>query len=102
MAKSRKKKTTSQQVMGMAALTMPAPVRDVVTTRWGSRLALLLGAGLLATGVVSLNWSDGKPHVQFNKERAAEIRHEIEEFEGQHQQEKERLTERFGFGKKSQ
>ncbi len=93
MAKSRKK-TTAQQVMGVAAMAMPAPVRDAVTSRWGARLSLLIGAALVASGVVTLQWSDGKPKVQINRERALEIEHRVQQFEEQ-RHDRERLTDRI-------
>lgn len=97
MAKSRKK-TTAQQVMGVAAMAMPAPVRDAVTSRWGARLSLLIGAALVASGVVTLQWTDGKPKVQIDRERAREIEqrveHRVEQFEEQ-RHDRERLTDRI-------
>lgn len=101
MAKPRKKKqTVSQQIMGIAAMAMPAPLRDVVTSRWGARLSLLVAAALLATGIVSLQWTDGRPQVRFNRQRATEVKQSLEQFEGQHR-ERERFTDRWDFGHKS-
>ena len=77
MAKS-KKKTTSQQIMGIAAIAMPAPIRDIVVSRWGARLSLVLAAAMIASGILTLQWKDGKPHVQVNRERAAEVEHNLE------------------------
>ncbi len=102
MAKSRKK-TFSQHIVGLAAMTMPAPVRDVLVTRWGARLTLLSSAVLLGSGIISLQWNEGKPHVQLNRDRAAEVttkvEQRIEEVQKQHSGEK-RITDRWGFGEK--
>jgi hypothetical protein len=77
MAKS-KKKTTAQQIMGIAAIAMPAPIRDIVVSRWGARLSLVLAAAMIASGILTLQWTDGKPHVQVNRERAVEVQHNLE------------------------
>lgn len=78
MARSRKK-TAAQHVMGVASMAMPAPLRDIVTTRWGARLSLVVVAGLVSSGVLSVDWTDGKPHVQVNKERAREVENNLEQ-----------------------
>ena len=78
MARSRKK-TTAQHVMGVAAMAMPTPLRDIVTTRWGARLSLLVAAALAGSGVLSVDWTDGKPHVQVNKDRAREVENTLEQ-----------------------
>jgi hypothetical protein len=78
MARSRKK-TTAQHVMGIASMAMPAPLRDIVTTRWGARLSLVVVAAMVSSGVLSVDWTDGKPHVQVNKERAREVENTLEQ-----------------------
>lgn len=78
MARSRKK-TAAQHVMGIASMAMPAPMRDIVTSRWGARLSLVVVAGLVSSGVLSVDWTDGKPHVQVNKERAREVENNLEQ-----------------------
>lgn len=104
MAKSKKKsKTAAQQVMGVASTTMPSPVRGIVTSRWGAPVFLVVAAALIASGIVTLQWSNGRPHVKVDRERATEVEHKLEErveqFEGNHA-DKGRITERFKFGKK--
>ena len=78
MARSRKK-TAAQHVMGVASMAMPAPLRDIVTTRWGARLSLVAVAAMVSSGVLSVDWTDGKPHVQVNKERAREVENNLEQ-----------------------
>ena len=78
MARSRKK-TAAQHVMGVASMAMPAPLRDIVTTRWGARLSLVVVAAMVSSGVLSVDWTDGKPHVQVNKERAREVENNLEQ-----------------------
>lgn len=76
MAKSRKK-TLGQQVVGAATIAMPTPIQQVAGSRWGSRLILLLTPLLFLGGIVTVNWSDGVPHLQINRERAQEVGHNI-------------------------
>lgn len=45
MARS-KQKTVGQQVIGVAAVGMPTPVKKVVASRWGARLCLVLFGAL--------------------------------------------------------
>ena len=78
MARSRKK-TAAQHVMGVASMAMPAPLRDIVTTRWGARLSLVAVAAMVSSGALSVDWTDGKPHVQVNKERAREVENNLEQ-----------------------
>ena len=78
MGRSRKK-TAAQHVMGVASMAMPAPLRDIVTTRWGARLSLVVVAAMVSSGVLSVDWTDGKPHVQVNKERAREVENNLEQ-----------------------
>lgn len=77
MARS-KKKTAAQHLVGVGAMAFPAPIRDVVASRWGARVTLVLVCALAASGVLTLDWSGGVPHLQVNKERAIEVQHNLE------------------------
>jgi hypothetical protein len=80
MARTKsRKKTLSQQVVGLAAVGLPGPARDVVASRWGSRLVILLVPVLLASGVLSIYWVNGVPQVSVNKERAAQMGREVQQ-----------------------
>lgn len=67
---ARKKKTMTQQALGLATPMMPAPVAKVVGTRWGSRLFILMLPFLFATGVLTISWNNGIPTVNFDRARA--------------------------------
>lgn len=67
---ARKKKTMTQQALGLAAPVLPAPLAKVVGTRWGSRLFILLLPVLLATGILTVSWHNGIPSVNFDRARA--------------------------------
>lgn len=74
-----KKKTYSQQVAGLATMGMPSPVQKVASSKWGSRLLLLLVPILLATGVITISFNGGMPSVFVNKERAAVVGQELKQ-----------------------
>ncbi|MCO6456270.1 MAG: endonuclease/exonuclease/phosphatase family protein [Pirellulaceae bacterium] len=61
----------------MAAIALPAPARAVVSSRWGSRLAVLLLPLLIAGGVITLDWSDGVPKLRLNPEKTAEVKQKV-------------------------
>lgn len=77
--KKSSKKTLSQQVVGLAAVGLPAPARDVVASRWGSRLVIVIIPILIASGVVSVCWVNGMPQISLNKDRAAEVGREVQQ-----------------------
>jgi hypothetical protein len=82
MAKRRSRKSSlAQQVVEVAAMGAgaPAPVRRAVSTRWGARLALLAAVGLFVSGVVTVRWTDNRPHLEVNRERAKEVKDAIVE-----------------------
>ncbi len=77
MARSRKK-TTTQRLLGAATAGLPAPVGQLVSSRFGPPLILLLlGAGTLGTGIVSVQWSNGRPSVAVDRERASEVKQAV-------------------------
>ena len=79
MARSRKK-TTTQRLLGAATAGLPAPVQQVVGSRWGAPLILLLlGGGILGTGIVKVQWSDGRPSVAIDRQRADEVKGKLKE-----------------------
>lgn len=72
MRRSRRK-TLGQHLVSGATMGLPAPVRAVAGSRWGSRLFLLILAVLFAAGVVTVEWKDGWPTLNFNHQRASEV-----------------------------
>lgn len=87
MARSRKK-TLEQRVVGVATLGMPASVQKVARTKWGARIFLLTGAALFSAGILNVQWTDGRPQLKVDRERAKEVKEnivsEIESAEGVH------------------
>ncbi|MES1213440.1 MAG: hypothetical protein ABUL64_02540 [Singulisphaera sp.] len=76
MARS-KKKTVAQQVVETAGVGLPAPVRNVVATRWGARLLIVAILALLATGVATVDWDGWRPRLKIDRERLQEVRQEV-------------------------
>jgi deoxyribonuclease-1-like protein len=78
MAK-RRKKSLSQRAVGAASARLPGPLKRVLTSRIGAPLAVILLIALLATGVISVNFSGGRPRVSIDRERANAVREEVSE-----------------------
>lgn len=78
MARS-KKQAISQKVVNVATIGMPTPVRKFLGNRLIALLIVLLLPVLYATGVVSIEWRDGRPRLSFDRQRAAEVKMETAE-----------------------
>ncbi len=79
MAKRKGKKDTAQKLVSTAATGLPAPLQSALGSRWGSRLAILIAIALFASGVATVDWTGGVPHVHIDRERAQEVRHDLYE-----------------------
>ncbi len=80
MASKKKSKTTlSQQVMGVATMGLPAPVQKVASSKWGSKLLILVVPLLIASGVLTISFSGGKPSINVNEQRARQVGNELRE-----------------------
>jgi hypothetical protein len=77
MARKSKKNSLAQMVVGTAAVGMPEPVKKAVSTRWGARIALVAAVLLFVSGVVTVQWSDYRPRLKINRERAEEVKEAI-------------------------
>jgi hypothetical protein len=64
-------------MLDLGLIFAPAPVRKVASTRWGSKLVLIGLAALLAKGILSIRWVDGKPQFSFDRQKAAEVKQEL-------------------------
>ncbi|MFM7205473.1 MAG: hypothetical protein ACKO4T_02225 [Planctomycetaceae bacterium] len=72
-SKKKSKKSMSQQIAGMATMGMPAPVQQVASSKWGSKVLLILVPILVASGVITISFNGGLPSVNVNQERAAAV-----------------------------
>ena len=72
MARSRRK-TVPQQVVDVATTGLPAPAKKILGNRLVALLIVTVFPVLLALGVVSVNWQNGRPSFSVNRQRAAEV-----------------------------
>ena len=63
----------SQLVVRFASRGLPWPLRWILGTRFVSKIIFLLVLGLLAIGVLTLDWSDGWPSFSIDRQRATEV-----------------------------
>jgi hypothetical protein len=71
---AKKKKSLSQNVVGVATTGMPSPVRKFLGGRLVALLIIAVVPILFATGIVSVRMENGRPKLTFNQHRAAEVR----------------------------
>lgn len=76
-SKKKSKKSLSQQVMGVATMGMPAPVQTVASSKWGSKLLMVIVPLLIASGVITVSFSGGLPSIQVNEQRAQQVGEEL-------------------------
>jgi hypothetical protein len=72
MAKT-KKRTAAQRIVGLATTGMPAPIKMAAGSRLGAPLTLLVAGGLVATGIVTIQWTGGLPKVSVDRQRAEQV-----------------------------
>jgi hypothetical protein len=74
---SRRKKTFSQKIVGVATKGMPQPVKKMLGARWIAALIVIAVPVLFVTGVLTLDWEGGRPKVSINRQKAAEVKQEL-------------------------
>ncbi len=82
MARKSKKKPTLRATgggRGGHGCGCPAPVKRALTTRWGARLAFVAAVVLFVSGVVTVQWTDSRPHLSLNRQRAKQVKQAIVE-----------------------
>lgn len=75
---ARTKQTAAQQLLGVITYGMPAPVRQIVTSRWVSTLIVIVVPALLLTGIVTVSWTGSRPSFTVNQQRAEQVEQEVE------------------------
>jgi deoxyribonuclease-1-like protein len=73
----RKRKSTAQLAVSLFAFALPFPIRRVITSRLGAPIALLVVTALISSGIFTLQWSSGRPRLEVDRERTAEIKHRV-------------------------
>jgi hypothetical protein len=70
-------KSNSQRIIETLLMFAPAPIRAIASSPLGSRIIMTLGAGLLATGAMSIDWKNGIPQLQFHKDKIGDATQNI-------------------------
>jgi deoxyribonuclease-1-like protein len=65
--------STSQFVISLIAFALPGPIRRIITSRLGAPIALLFGLILAGSGILTIDWSSGRPKLDIDEERAQQV-----------------------------
>ena len=76
---AHKKQTFAQQFLGVVTLGMPAPVRQVVTSRWVATLIIIVVPALVLTGILTISWKGSQPNFTVNSKRAEQVERAVEQ-----------------------
>ncbi|MEC7294292.1 MAG: hypothetical protein VXU46_05310 [Planctomycetota bacterium] len=76
---ARSKQNTAQKILGLATYGMPAPVRQVVTSRWIATLIVIVVPILVVSGILSISWNGYRPSFNFDQKRAVQVERELEQ-----------------------
>ncbi|MFM7515755.1 MAG: hypothetical protein ACKO3V_02345, partial [Pirellula sp.] len=84
MAKPKKplkqpEKSNSQRIVETLLIFAPAPIRQIASSPLGSRILLTVGAGLLATGAMSVQWENGIPQLTFHKDKIGDATQQVKD-----------------------
>jgi hypothetical protein len=84
MAKPKKplkqaQKSNSQRIVETLLIFAPAPIRQIASSPLGSRILLTVGAGLLATGAMSVHWENGIPQLTFHKDKIGDATQQVKD-----------------------
>lgn len=64
---------------GLATSWMPRPLADFFSTPFGAMVFMVVAPFLLATGVITVTWSNGLPSISFNRDRAVVVGQQVEQ-----------------------
>lgn len=70
-------KSTAQRIAETLLLFAPAPIRSIASTPLGSKIFLTVATGLLTTGMMSIEWENGMPKIQWHRENAQQAKDQI-------------------------
>jgi len=70
-------KSTAQRIAETLLLFAPAPIRSIASTPLGSKIFLTVATGLLTTGMMSIDWENGMPKIQWHRENAQQAKDQI-------------------------
>ena len=72
-------KTLLRKSLVWLAYGMPAPVRQVVTSRWIAMLIVIVVPILVVTGVLSISWNGYQPSFNIDQKRAVQVERDVEQ-----------------------
>jgi hypothetical protein len=72
-------KSNSQRIVETLLIFAPAPIRQIASSPLGSRILLTVGAGLLATGAMSVHWENGMPSLTFHKDKIGDATQQVKD-----------------------
>jgi hypothetical protein len=65
--------STAQFAISLFAFALPKPIRRIITSRLGAPIALLSSLILVASGILTVDWSSGRPKLEVDRERTQEL-----------------------------
>ena len=75
---ARSKQNFAQKILGLITYGMPAPVRQVVTSRWIAMLIVIVVPILVVSGVLSISWNGYRPNFSIDQKRAVQVERDLE------------------------
>ena len=75
MARRRRKKSSlaASFVRTQVVRSLPAPVQFAFENRSRSLMTIIIVIALIGTGIISVQWQNGKPKVEFHPDRARQV-----------------------------
>ena len=76
---ARSKQNSAQKILGLVTYGMPAPVRQVVTSRWIATLIVIVVPILVVSGILSISWNGYQPSFNIDQKRAVQVERDVEQ-----------------------
>ncbi len=76
---ARSKQNSAQKILGLVTYGMPAPVRQVVMSRWIATLIVIVVPILVVSGILSISWNGYQPSFNIDQKRAVQVERDVEQ-----------------------
>ncbi len=76
---ARSKQNSAQKILGLVTYGMPAPVRQVVMSRWIATLIVIAVPILVVSGILSISWNGYQPSFNIDQKRAVQVERDVEQ-----------------------
>ena len=73
------KQNSAQKILGLITYGMPAPVRQIVTSRWIATLIVIVVPILVVSGILSISWNGYQPSFNIDQKRAVQVERDVEQ-----------------------